>query len=314
MEKLLSPHNLLLAVLSCCFILTSTTVAAKTITVNCNNSGASIKNAIDKIKPGQKGVIKIKGFCKERVTITKDDITLSGNKNGRGKIGGGLREVIVDGARRIKIEYLEFKGSGYGVLAKEGATVDISNCNIHDNESSGIGVADQSFARVSFNSIKSNGRPDPFYESGIDVWGSSVVRSGGNLIQGNGYAAVGVSNQSYFRNSQSDPADQDIIRQKGCTQGQTAGTCGDEGTIAFDCFHQGMCDLRNADITGIVEVGRASYFGARTSIINGDVKGFDGAGIHLRNTVSGSGLLSCSGESYARGSVGCGDVIPSVPD
>jgi hypothetical protein len=316
MIKLLKSRNLVLALLSCCFVLTSTALAAKKITVKCDNSGASIKDAIKEIRPGQKGVIYIKGFCNERVIITKDDITLSGNKNGSGNIGGGLKEVIVDGARRIKIEYLEFKGNGYGILAKEGATVDISNCDIHDNVSSGIGVADQSFVRASFNKIKGNGRPDPFYEAGIDVWGSSVVRSRGNLIKKNGYAAVGVTNQSYFRNSQPDPADQDIILQKGCTQGQTAGTCGAEGTIAFDCFHQGMCDLRNADITGIVEVGRASYLDLRDSIINGNFKLFDGGRMHLKDTV-GSGLVTCStfsSPSYASGDVGCGDVIPSAPD
>jgi len=262
-------------------------------------------------------VIYITGFCDERVTIDKDDITLSGNEDGDGTIDGGITEVRVVGARRINIEYLELTGEGYGVLVEEGAAVTVTHNNIHDNVADGVGAFNQVFVRVSFNTITGNGRPDPFFEAGIGVSGGSTVRSRGNLIADNGYTAVGVANLSYFKSGiftagePPAPADLDILLQKGCTQGQVAGSCGDAGTIALDCFRHGVCDIRNTDVTGITEVGRASYLDARDSVINGNVEGFDGSRMNLRNTVSGSGLVSCSGETFASGPVPCNGAIPS---
>ena len=50
------------------------------------------------------------GICNERVTIVADDITLHGDKDGDGTIDGGLNEVDVIGAQRVKIEFLELTG------------------------------------------------------------------------------------------------------------------------------------------------------------------------------------------------------------
>ena len=112
------------------------------------------------------------GFCDESVTITKDGITLSGNKHGWDTIGGGLTGVSVTGVQRVKIEYLNLTGAGYGVLAQEGAAVTISNNNISGNEEFGIGVWYQAFARVESNTISGNG------EYGLSIFSNANVLSG----------------------------------------------------------------------------------------------------------------------------------------
>ncbi len=125
--------------LSVCFIATNTALAhddddrKRSKTVNCYEHDASVQSEIDEVKVGRDTTIFIVGFCDERVTITKDGITLSGNKDGNGTIGGGLTEVTVIGAKRVLIEYLELTGAGYGVLVDLGALVEIRNNNIHDN-------------------------------------------------------------------------------------------------------------------------------------------------------------------------------------
>ena len=255
----------LVAALSVCFIATNTALAhdddddvrKRTKTVNCYEHDASVQSEIDEVKVGRDTTIFIVGFCDESVTITKDGITLSGNKDGSGMIGGGLTEVTVIGAKRVLIEYLELTGAGYGVLVDLGALVEIRNNNIHDNlGGDGVGVYNQSFARVEFNTITGNGRIAHF-EAGIENGAGSVIRSRGNFVADNAYAAIEFGNMSYFRSglfipndgSIPDPADRDTFLQKGCTPGQNAAQCAATAapnTVAVDCFRNGLCDFRNS--------------------------------------------------------------------
>ena len=63
-------------ILFCLTVFNGTALAAKPTIVNCNDSGASIQEAINKIDSGGTGVIYIEGFCEESVTITTDNITI----------------------------------------------------------------------------------------------------------------------------------------------------------------------------------------------------------------------------------------------
>ena len=202
-------------------------------TVNCNKQNASVQKQVNKLKHGREGTIYIVGFCNESVNIVSDGIILSGNKDGDGTIDGGLAEVVVTGAQRVEIEYLELTGPGYGILVQEGASARVSHSNIHDNEADGVGVYNQAFARVEFNTITGNGRIE-FFEAGIEGGVGSKVRSRGNYIADNAYAAVEMGNMGYFRSGLFvpgggvlDPADMDVFLQKGCSQGQTASECED---------------------------------------------------------------------------------------
>lgn len=327
-QKIMRQRVLLLATLLSCTFVTSIAFANdddddngnRVSTVNCNKQNASVQKKVNKLKHGREGTIYIVGFCNESVTIVNDGVTLSGNKSGDGTIGGGLTEVIVTGAQRVNIEYLELTGDGYGVLVQEGASANIRNNNIHDNEADGVGVYNLAFARVEFNSITGNGRPE-FFEAGIEGGVSSNVRSRGNYVADNAYAAVEMGNNGYFRSGLFvpqggvlDPADKDVLLQKGCSQGQTAAECAATaapGTIAIDCFRGGICDLRNTEVVGESFISGLSNFDVRTSSINGDVGGSGGSRLHLRSSVKGSGFVSCFSEAFASSFTQCGNSLPS---
>lgn len=308
-----SKSALLMAAAFCSTLISNSAFAAEP-TVDCSKSNASVQEEVDKAKPGEKVTIFITGgVCNESVTIVKDDITLHGDKDGDGVIDGGVNEVRIIGARRITIQFLEITGDGYGVLAEDGAVANIFNNHIHDNDFDGVAVFTMSFARVQYNVITGNGGDNPgdFY-AGIQGWMGGIVRSLGNEISDNGYAAIEFGNQSFYRSGlgSPNPADLDVLVQKGCTQGDLAGTCGDPGTIALDIYRSGSVDLRNTDITGYSSIWGMSDMDVRTTIINGNIDAGAGSRVHLRGSVTGSGFLSCSPNSFAPGAISCGDVIP----
>jgi len=303
----------IVAALSCCFVATNSALARddddgqRTSTVNCYQSNSSVQSKVDKVKVGQDTTIFIVGFCDEHVSIVKDGITLSGNKDGAGIIGGGLTEVTVTGAQRVNIEYLELTGDGSGVGVGEGASVTIRNSNIHDNEADGVGVYYNAFARLESNTIARNGQKED-EEAGIQVYQGGIVRSSGNNIADNGYAAIEVGSVSYFRSFGGD-----MLRQKGCNEGVPPGdgsSCGEERTVALDCYRSATCEFRDTHVTGNIDISSLSNFDARNSTVNGDIFGSGGSRVHVRDTVAGSFSVICFPPVIAQGAVQCGGSFP----
>jgi hypothetical protein len=309
----------LAAVLSCSFIISGPAPAhdkdkgQHSKTVNCHESDKTVQSVIDKVKAGRDTTIFIVGFCDESVSIVNDGITLSGNKDGSGAIGGGLGEVNVTGAQRIIVEYLELTGDGYGVLAQEGASITIRHNNIHDNMASGVGAFNQVFARVESNTITQNGLRNE-EESGIDGSGGVTIRSAGNYIAGNNYAAIASGNMSFFRSQASggDPAIRDTFLQKGCSGGELAGDCGDEDTFAVDCYKNALCDFRGTNVTGGIELSSMSNLEMRNSTIDGNIEGYGGSRLALRDTVN-SGSVSCGDATINLYYNLCGHSFPPDP-
>lgn len=276
-------------------------------TVDCYRNHASVQAAIDGVRHGRDATIYITGFCDERVIIVRDGITLSGNEDGSGGIGGGLTEITVTGAQRVLIENLELTGAGSGVSAREGASVMVRNSHIHDNDGDGVAVFFNAFGRLESNLIEGNGQAAD-EEAGIQVFQGGTVRSSGNTIAGNGYAAVEVGAVSYYRSFGDD-----ILRQQGCDEETEPGAgafCGTGGTVAIDCYRSATCELRGSRVTGNSEITALSNFEARNSSINGIVFGNGGSRVHFRNTVSGSYSLFCSPPVIAQGFVQCGQSFP----
>lgn len=303
----------IMAALSCWVFATNPALASddedeqRTRTVNCYQSSSSVQSKIDEVKAGQDTTIFIVGFCDEHVSIITDGITLSGNKDGAGIIGGGLTEVTVTGAQRVQIEYLDLTGTGSGVGVGEGASVTIRNNNIHDNEADGVGVYYNAFARLESNSIRRNGQKKD-EEAGIQVYQGGIVRSSGNNIANNGYAAVEVGSVSYFRSFGGD-----ILRQKGCARDELPGdgsTCGKGGTVALDCYRSATCEFRDTHVTGNIDISSLSNFDARNSTVNGDLWGSGGSRLHVRDTVTGFFSVICWDPVIAQGAVQCEQSFP----
>lgn len=291
----------------------------KILRVECAHPNKSIQSAVDKAMVGRPTTIYVSGQCDEDVLIEKDDVTLSGNGDGDGIIDGFINGTItVRGARRVRIEYLHVTGSGQGVSVIDGAVATIAHNELVNNVSDGVRVANLAFAAVEFNTITGNGRASPFFEAGIDVFVNGTVRSRGNYIAGGEYAAVEVGNFSYFRSGVNpegqapDPNDRDVIVSSGCEQGQSVDDCGTPGMNAVECYRNGVCDFRDADVTGPVQISGLSIFDVRDIVtINGHVNASGGSQLHIRGGVSGSGQVDCSSEAFATGAIVCGDEIPA---
>jgi len=303
----------LAAVLASFFMLSNTAIARDddghkehTRTVKCY-AGKSVQSAIDKVKHGRDATIFIAGFCDEHVSIVKDGITLSGNKDGSGAIGGGLAEVTVTGAQRVQLEYLDITGTGSGVGVEEGSSVSIRNSNIHDNDNDGVGVYYNAFARLESNTIERNGQLDD-EEAGIQVYQGGIVRSSGNNVAGNGYAAVEVGSVSYFRSYGGD-----VLLQTGCNGDEAPGegsTCGEPDTVALDCYRSATCEFRDTNLTGNIDISSLSNFDARNSIVNGDVFVSGGSRTRMRDSVTGAFSVYCFGPVVVEGAIGCGNSFP----
>ncbi len=288
----------------------------------------SLQAAIDGAAPGT--TIFVEGTCVEDVTVTTDDITLNGDANGDTVIDGTISGTItIDGARRVVIDFLTVTGPGPGIVGTDtaaftvqnsdisnngigggendfgtginvlaGSSALITNNEISGNQADGIFVDNASSARVKFNMITGNGRT-ALFDAGIDVARSGVVKTRGNTITDNGYAAIqafdqgNIANGFFVAGGAGGPGDDtEIITQKGCP-----GSC-DPDAVAMEFTAGSITLFRNAAITGTVSVGLFSTMRIRTSTITGPINVFTSAGVQLKSTMDFTGTLQCSGGSF----------------
>lgn len=321
---------LLVAAFSCFFIASPAFAddddkGDREITVNCNQSKASVQQAVDKVKRGKGATIFVVGTCHETVVIDKDDIVLSGNREGNecdkanpggsGTING---TVIVDGVR-ARIEHLTLTGSEDGVGIINRAAVHL-NCNdISNNEASGVYVLRSSNAVLRDNRLSGNGtrrtNPGIFFDCGLYAADASSVDSRGNTYSDNQYCAIEVDRQASFRNGaflprelghQANPAERDTYIQKGCDP-DTGDGCfvSNFERTAIIAFNGGLIDLRNADISGFIEVeGLSSFRVDADATVQGDIYNDIGSIVRIRDRsnqfpdgrkVTYKGTLSCFG-------------------
>ena len=297
----------------------------------------SLQAAIDGAKPGR--TIFIEGTCVEDVTITADDVTLSGNEAGvactKASPGGtGIIEgtITVDSVR-ASIEFLTITGNGAGVVVTNRADARLTCNDISDNQESGVLVLRTSNAVLRDNTLSGNGtrtaNPFIFFDVGLFVGGASAVRSDGNTYEDNQYAAIEADRQSSFRNASflprepgnpPIPAEKDVIIQKGGDP-LNAATCKTStgGPIAIEVFNNGLVDLRNADVCGEIESVVNSTFridDAGGTII-GNVRAAGGSFVRIRDRsgfgdgrlTTFEGTLTCFNFSGTFGSnVQCGQI------
>ena len=146
----------------------------------------------------------------------------------------------------------------------------------------------------------------------------------GNTITDNAPAALDIGNLSVFKSGQSspssDPADGDIILQKGCAKGQTADECEMTATTDYgiDCYRRCLVDMRNGNITGLSSFSN-SQFTVRHGTINGHIEAGGLSSINFRRQrqgdtgVTGSGELRCGPPVHTNGTLLCGEFIETLP-
>jgi parallel beta-helix repeat protein len=303
--------------------------AKKPILVNCE-TGKSVQAGVNSAKSGDT-VFLIGGTCAGDVTITTDDIILSGNMSGlacdRENPGGDgtIEGTITVKSVRARIEFLTITGPGDGVLITDRATVELDCNDISDNAENGVGVLRSSNAVLRDNTLSGNGTRTassfPYFDCGLYVRAASSVLSLGNTYQDNQYCGITAFDESTFRSGGPlfsgdvvDPTETDTIVERGCDFDSGDGCYTSEfSRVAIDVFNGGYVDLRNARVGGEMEVNVQSSFRVDG---NAEVKGnilvtFNSA-VRVRSreqvghTVTYTGTLSCDADSFNwGGSVQC---------
>ena len=149
--------------------------------------------------------------------------------------------------------------TGRGIHATHAGSVDAEDNTIVDNRSDGVGLYNDSYARLVRNTIENNGRAAAG-DAGVQL-GRSRARAGGNIIRNNsGAAAISIGNHSDYRtgtglNAVNFPDNEfpfDIIEHR-------VGP----GLIAIDLSNASFGDFRQVDIVGGISVGPMSMLQVR---------------------------------------------------
>jgi hypothetical protein len=126
--------------------------------VNCNN-GESIQAAVDAIAgPAE---IRISGICVENVVIRNKDVSLRGTQqpslDGIRSVDPGTPALTVRGTVIAGISDLSFSESaGRGLMIRDGARVDVTNCLLESNGTTGLFADSGAFVRGDGLTLKAN--------------------------------------------------------------------------------------------------------------------------------------------------------------
>jgi hypothetical protein len=175
MVRILSPVRQLTLAAICCALAVA---APNTFDVNCDPND-TISRALEKANPGD--VIRVRGVCNEKITISTDRITLAGV--GGAVIQGGMIAqaveldglVTVDGARGVVIRNLTIQRSrAEGVFGTRRAAFALDNVILQDNAGAGLG-AESSTIEVTACTSRRN-------LSGFDLFNGTQVVFRGNIV------------------------------------------------------------------------------------------------------------------------------------
>ncbi len=316
--------------------------ARQPILVNCE-SGKSVQAGVNSAKSGDT-VFLFGGTCVGDVTITTDDITLSGNKYGlicdqddpSASAGATINGTITVDGVRARIEHLVITGSGAGVDIVNRAAVAL-DCNaISDNQKSGIAVIQSSHALLTNNTVSGNGARrftgPRFYDCGILVLDASAVTSVGNTYEDNDFCAIEVDRQSAFKSGGAgfggDPFEltqRDFIIARDCDFDENGEGCFSnlQDTVAVELFNGGLADLRNVRVGGqILAIAGSSIRVDTTGEVKGNILAQFNSIVRIRSRqpsdpriVTYEGTLTCQyGSRDWFSSVQCGQTCSgSIP-
>ena len=201
--------------LTCLLVLLAgpaTQASARTFHVFCPSF--TISSTLENLaQPGD--TILITGACKERLTITKDRITLDGQGSavldGTG-VAPSAPEfnalITIDGARGITLRDLTVENSSAeGILAKNGAVFALQDVTVQDNGNSGVAVSANSTAELTDCVMRNNqvlglrvfSGGTVILKGAIDISDNTegIIVSGQSMLEIRG-AQVQVNNSVFF--------------------------------------------------------------------------------------------------------------------
>jgi hypothetical protein len=160
--------RLSLLLLFSCVALAGARVSADNDVIDCGHK--SIADAVN--KAGVNTTIRFTGICAGPIVIASDGLSLKGI--GTAVIdGGGSDAVTVTGASRATLTSIEIRNGLNGILAVNGAHLDLANLNVHDNAVNGISLQTASSGALANVTTTHNGL------HGLDVeTGSSATVTG----------------------------------------------------------------------------------------------------------------------------------------
>ena len=183
-----------LVVLALVMMGSSPVLAQQSLDVNCTAAEGltTLAAALEMANPGD--TINVTGPCPNTaVTITTDDVTIVGVQDAILEGVAPDQDVIdINGARRVTIQGVTVRGGNDGILARRGASVDLTNVVAQGNADDGFTIRTNSFAHLRDCTAQDNG------DDGFAVaFTSSATFSG--MITSEGNADDGI--QIFFSSS-----------------------------------------------------------------------------------------------------------------
>lgn len=229
-----------------------------TIDVDCS-AGDSLADAL--ARHGGGSTFSVIGSCRERVTITHDDVTIDGGgtavldaaEDPEGPV------VHVDGARNVTIRDITVQNGQHGILVESLSTITLDGVVSRQNISHGIEVI-QSHAVATDLRSQDNGRV------GLIVNRSSEVRLTDSTLEANGISGLVLFSSAVARLEGTN-----VIRDN-AAQGVTLGM----GGMIFTIGAELMIEDNGAEGLSLLQGGAAQFLGGTLT-----VRGNDGDGIAL---------------------------------
>lgn len=288
--------------------------------VDCG-AGENINDALEDAAPIAPVTITVQGICEEDVIIERDDVTLRGADSvpGHGVEGG----ITLSAASRVNLADLVVQGvpgeGTIGVWAQKASSVMIRNLSVSDHDSTGVLVSQNSVALIAdsevtnpaggFNALAVN-------DGGhARVSDSSFLSNNGTVNNG---AAIGLFRSAHVRlegdNEISNVVDStDVNRALAVQMIGTSSVRVQNGSNVIDgnllATASSNIDLRNATVTGRMDIGSHSRLRLFETNVTGDVFL---TGDSLLDTVAAPGVFPA--DSMITGAVNCSNSQSLVND
>jgi hypothetical protein len=147
--------------------------------VNCPSE--SLTKEIGKAEPGD--TITFTGVCPGPISISIDNLTLKGT--GSAAIdGGGRNAVTVAGAHGVSLVGFEVRNGLNGILARNGAHIEITSVTARNNRVFGISLQTGSSAAITNSATQGNGLHGLDLETGSSAVVAGTFASSGNTVFG----------------------------------------------------------------------------------------------------------------------------------